>query len=231
VGPPNGSEKGAPKRCRWQRVRSPGGWLAPTPADDIPRPSRWRTPEQEGRPALLHPPRPPCAGGSRAQPGPRWAGLRLARRLPRRGPRPHPLRPPLGSRTHPRPERRGGADTPAPARRPAAPAFLAAAGRVVPRVARTGSCAATQEPARRLARPARRRQSARRWAVPCHGAWQGSPGERGRCGSVKGAGSSPAGARRPRLRAAPPPPLDPASTPGSLLLAAGLTPWRATTST
>jgi hypothetical protein len=105
-------------------VRPPGGSAPRPPAGGVPHPSSLRPMEQEGRPALPHPPQPPCAGGSRAQPGPRWAGQPRARHPPRR--RPRPLHPLLGLRAHPHQELRGGAGalvSPAPpglpcARRP-----------------------------------------------------------------------------------------------------------------
>ena len=77
--PTTGREKGALKRCRWQRVRSPRGQLTLAPADGVPRPSHWRATEQEARPALSHPSQPPCAGGLRRRTRPHGVALRLRR--------------------------------------------------------------------------------------------------------------------------------------------------------
>jgi len=109
------------------------------PADGIPVRQLALT-EQEGPPALPHPARPPCAGGSRLRPRPLpGAGPQRARLAPRRGPRPYP-RP--ASCWRGRPERRGGAGAPAsaslaglaaPGRGRSAPRPLDGAGRLLAR--------------------------------------------------------------------------------------------------
>ena len=141
--PAEQSEKGALMQTLRICVRSPGAGAALAPADGVPGPAGWRTPEQEGPPALPHPPGPPCAGGSRASAA--AAGCSTFVVLPGCP----DLRPSMGAAvlwfSLPSQARRSGAATSARAAgswgRPAVAASSPAA-----RLAVTGPCAATREP-------------------------------------------------------------------------------------
>ncbi len=208
--PTSGSEKGAWTRraaVRRAHLCKPCGFAARSPrgaapADGVPpvlaargrrralQPSR----TLPGHPARLDRAGVPGRVCTRCRARARSAAAALARLLPRRW---RPLRRstarPLGLPHRPSWHAscgRWSAPAPAPARLPRratpqlSPRLLGSAQpcRALPRAS----------PASRLARPPRLRKSARRWAVPCQEAWQGSPGERGRCGGLKRAGSSPA---------------------------------------
>jgi hypothetical protein len=121
-------------------VRSPGGSAQLPPADGIPGPSGWRTPEQEARPALPHPLRPPCAGGSRrSAPAPVRSTFVVLPNSP-------DLRPSVGAVVlRPYHPQRGGAATPARASGCHAAAPVAAPG-PAPRLAGASPRAATRKP-------------------------------------------------------------------------------------
>ena len=178
-------------------VRSPGGGAALAPADGVPGPSGWRTPEQEGPPALPHPPGPPCAGGSRpSAPAPVRSTLVVLPDSP-------DLRPSMRAAVlwSPRAQR-GGAATPARASGSRAAAPVAAPG-PAPRLAGASPRAATREPGPAV-RPlcAEPKERSPLGSPLQDSGLAGEPGQREAVQRAQG-GRVLAGARR--LRAAPPP--------------------------